>query len=564
MDTFVLNKAIKFAVDAHNGAERRGKGFPYIVHPMEVISIVASMTSDQELLAAAALHDVVEDTEITIDEIEREFGKRVAELVEAESDKFIENISLEDSWHGRKQAAIERLKNASYDAKMVALGDKLSNMRAIARDYAGLGDELWQRFHTTDPAEHEWHYRGLAGALAELSETNAYKEFVALIDETFAATDNTFSFEKRDRTIFVSGAVGREEAKIIAAELGNGEQVLDFDKVTSISFAALRALLNCQNDGATCRISNASPKVCAMFDTTGVSKFISVCQKPREFDMSTVNRSGDGFTSESYFCNDNDSMIKIYSEGVPQRALEQEKRYAQAAMFAGIPTPLSGDLIKVGNCNGIVFERIMEKKSFARAIADDPDNIETYTKQFAEVCKKLHETPCDKNMFPSLAEVYRQTIINCDIFADEDKKAVLKILDNTPETGCCLHGDLHVGNVIIADGKSIFIDMADFGYGNSIFDLASIYFTAKYTPEERTMNMFHFGNETMLRFWELFVHYYYGVDNPKKIAEIEAQLHPYAAFRVVFFAKAASGAAAGHMEEGRNEKYRNFIRMFIK
>ena len=99
---------------------------------------------------------------------------------------MIENLSEEDSWHARKQAAIDRLAAAPHDAKMVALGDKLSNMRAIARDYADIGDALWNLFHTKDPKEHEWHYRGLAMALQELQDTWAYKEFVALIDQVFS------------------------------------------------------------------------------------------------------------------------------------------------------------------------------------------------------------------------------------------------------------------------------------------------------------------------------------------------------------------------------------------
>ncbi|MBQ4197448.1 MAG: bifunctional (p)ppGpp synthetase/guanosine-3',5'-bis(diphosphate) 3'-pyrophosphohydrolase, partial [Bacteroidales bacterium] len=81
LDTKLLDKAIIFAVKAHAGTERRGKGFPYIVHPMEAVEIVSTMTSDQELLAAAALHDTVEDTYVTIDLIRKEFGDRIADIV---------------------------------------------------------------------------------------------------------------------------------------------------------------------------------------------------------------------------------------------------------------------------------------------------------------------------------------------------------------------------------------------------------------------------------------------------------------------------------------------------
>ena len=185
LDTTLLDRAIVFAVRAHAGTERRGKGFPYIVHPMEAVEIVATMTPDQELLAAAALHDTVEDTDVTIEQIRTEFGERVASFVAAESDEPHQSRDSIENWRARKQAAINRIACASHDAKIVALGDKLSNMRAIARDYAQQGDQLWDLFHAKDPKDHEWHYRGLADALSELRDTFAYKEFDNLINQVF-------------------------------------------------------------------------------------------------------------------------------------------------------------------------------------------------------------------------------------------------------------------------------------------------------------------------------------------------------------------------------------------
>ena len=105
LDTQLLDRAIVFAVQAHAGTERRGKGFPYIVHPMEAVSIVATMTSDQEILAAAALHDVVEDTDVTLDEIRRIFGDRIAGLVDAESDRQGQDLD----WKSRKVDSLRRL-----------------------------------------------------------------------------------------------------------------------------------------------------------------------------------------------------------------------------------------------------------------------------------------------------------------------------------------------------------------------------------------------------------------------------------------------------------------------
>ena len=183
-DSDLLDRAICFAVKAHSHTERRGKGFPYIVHPLEAMTIVATITSDQELLAAAVLHDTVEDTDVTVEQLRQEFGPRVAELVVHESDIEIEG-NASDTWHARKQHAIDHLAQAPYDAKIVAMGDKLSNMRAIALDYTMIGDKIWNRFHVTDPKEHAWHYRGLLASLSDLKETFAYQEFDYLVNLIF-------------------------------------------------------------------------------------------------------------------------------------------------------------------------------------------------------------------------------------------------------------------------------------------------------------------------------------------------------------------------------------------
>ena len=189
MDTELLERAMGFAIKAHQGMERRGKGFPYIIHPMEAVAIVATMTNDQELLAAAALHDVVEDTEISCEDIRKEFGDRIAQLVANESDPEVSEMNESESWKIRKQFAIDRLAKSGLDTKIVAMGDKLSNMRAIYRDYKIHGDKFWTIFHVSDPSLHEWHYRGLLTALDDLKNSYAYREFKHLIEGVWGRSD---------------------------------------------------------------------------------------------------------------------------------------------------------------------------------------------------------------------------------------------------------------------------------------------------------------------------------------------------------------------------------------
>ena len=185
LDTHLIDRAIHYATDAHEGIVRKGTDLPYIVHPLEAMAIVATITSDQELMAAAALHDVVEDAGITIDDIRQEFGERVAKLVDAETDREIQGMSHIKSWQQRKQSTIDRLAVASRDVQIVALGDKLSNMRAMARHLRQQGDRVWQRFNEKNPARHAWYYHQLSISLAPLSDTDAYREFITLVEQVF-------------------------------------------------------------------------------------------------------------------------------------------------------------------------------------------------------------------------------------------------------------------------------------------------------------------------------------------------------------------------------------------
>lgn len=181
----ILDKAIVFAVEAHSGGVRKGTKKPYITHPLEAMVIVATMTDDREMMTAAVLHDVVEDTAFTIEDIRSRFGDRVADLVGAESEDKREDIPAADSWEIRKKETIEHLKHAGLEEKMITLGDKLSNIRAMYRDYLAIGDKLWERFNQKDKNKQGWYYKAVAEELADLKEYPSYREYCELVGKVF-------------------------------------------------------------------------------------------------------------------------------------------------------------------------------------------------------------------------------------------------------------------------------------------------------------------------------------------------------------------------------------------
>ena len=182
----LVSEAIAFAVKAHDGMRRRNSEIPYILHPMEAAVIVSTMTEDQNVIAAAALHDVVEDAGITIEEIEERFGKRVRELVGAETEDKRADLPPSATWRIRKEESLESLKNAEdIHVLMMWMGDKLSNMRAIYRDFQVEGHAMWHRFNQEDPAEQAWYYRSIADLTGRLSHTSAWQEYKNLTEMVF-------------------------------------------------------------------------------------------------------------------------------------------------------------------------------------------------------------------------------------------------------------------------------------------------------------------------------------------------------------------------------------------
>ena len=182
----LYEKAVVFAAIAHQGARRKGSRIPYLSHPIEAAAIVSELADDEELIAAAVLHDVVEDTPVTLEEVEQYFGERIAAYVGYETEDKRRDLPAEETWLVRKQEMLTFLRDkADRNARILALADKLSNLRAIERDVTSIGDQVWERCHQKDKKMHGWLYRQTAEVLRELEEYPAWQEYDRLIRRVF-------------------------------------------------------------------------------------------------------------------------------------------------------------------------------------------------------------------------------------------------------------------------------------------------------------------------------------------------------------------------------------------
>lgn len=182
----LLDEAITFAVETFAGKQRKGRAMPAILHSLEACTIAATMSEDQEILAAAVLHDIIEDTDVMPAHLESRFGKRVVELVVSETEEKRRDKPAISTWKARKTESINLLRKTNdMGIKIIFLSDKLSNMRSFNNDLKLLGPKLWNHFNQKDPEEHHWYYRSIADATKELEKYSAWQEYDELIKEVF-------------------------------------------------------------------------------------------------------------------------------------------------------------------------------------------------------------------------------------------------------------------------------------------------------------------------------------------------------------------------------------------
>ena len=161
--------ASSYAADAHCADVRKSTTIPYLSHLWTVAALALEHGADDEQVAAALLHDVVEDHggHERLDDVRRRFGDGVAELVAALSDSLADTASGEEKppWFERKAAYLAHLAEADQRIALVSACDKLHNARSILADLRTHGADVWRRFNVTDPRLQLWYYEGLTAAL---------------------------------------------------------------------------------------------------------------------------------------------------------------------------------------------------------------------------------------------------------------------------------------------------------------------------------------------------------------------------------------------------------------
>lgn len=241
---------------------------------------------------------------------------------------------------------------------------------------------------------------------------------------------------------------------------------------------------------------------------------------PEKVDLEKdYRKSGGGANGDSYFSlTDESVMLKLYNTEYSFDVLQEELEISRKVYELGIPSPEPGCLITDGKRLGIKFKRLVGKRSYARMIADEPERMVEYTREFARYCKQLHETKCPQGLFPDAKEQARNFLSLDTVFNPEEKAVISDFISGVPDCDTALHGDMHFGNAIstLPAGATLtqdhivnFIDLGTFASGCPLFDFGMLQIICFFCDEEFRRDAFHITGEKTRAAWDVFVDEYF-------------------------------------------------------
>lgn len=249
--------------------------------------------------------------------------------------------------------------------------------------------------------------------------------------------------------------------------------------------------------------------------------------------LSDYTYSGEGGQGVAYTHKTEKRLAKLFNPGFDAEFAIKEFEMACAAYELGVPTPKPYRLVTDGERVGTEYELIENKRSFCRIISQEPERMEEISLRFAKACRALHAMKADTTRIPSMKArmqaFYSQEGIAPKFYVEK----VMACLEQIPDTPCCLHGDMQIGNIITDGKRTLWIDIGQFAYGAPEWDLSLCWRISQITDPQRTDQLFHLTPEQLSQHWSIFAPAYYGIRPEETDLQIRKFL-PYVAIKSAY------------------------------
>ena len=251
-------------------------------------------------------------------------------------------------------------------------------------------------------------------------------------------------------------------------------------------------------------------------------------------DLNDYVQTGEGGTSLTYTHKTRPAMAKLFNPGNEAEQAEREFLTSRTVFEMGIPTPEPIRLITDGERRGVEYELISNKRSFTRIISQEPDRLEDISLLFARMVRELHGMKADTSRFASVKERLRRFYQEKNLVSEEYKQRALSFIDRVPDSDTCLHGDLHIGNIITDGQRNLWIDLGLFGYGVPEWDLGWMWTICNVMDGKRSDFILHLTPDTLKAHWNIFLAAYLGTDDQATLGAYTKRLTAFYAAMVPF------------------------------
>lgn len=260
----------------------------------------------------------------------------------------------------------------------------------------------------------------------------------------------------------------------------------------------------------------------------------------RQIDLSQWAVFGEGGNGKTYRPLDesqDDILLKVNSDaGASLEAVRYEFDSSAAVCSLGVETPAMYEIVRIGDEEkyGLLFQRIRNKKSLCRICADDPSKIEEMAALFAAKGRELHAIECTGDFFHPVSEYVGKGLGTFRPFLSKSQCAKIeRWISELPDRRSCLHGDLNPGNLIISEGKTYWIDLGRFAYGDETMDVAHLYvFCVAMSHTKTVQNLAHMTEAQLKAFWAAYVKAE-GHTEKKDIEDYENKVQKYMALDLI-------------------------------
>lgn len=305
---------------------------------------------------------------------------------------------------------------------------------------------------------------------------------------------------------------------------------LNLSGLDYISSSGLRLLLHLAKTYNEFRLEEVQPVVYDVLQMTGFTKVMSVERALRQLSVDGCEVFGVGGVGIVYRI-DGDTIIKVFREGTTMDEVKAEITMSKEAFVLGMPTPISFDVVRVGEQYGLVYE-LLQADTLSACVRREPGRLDEFARKYAQLFRQLHSisVPATSNVPSAMTHELEAVRHVGRYFPQESIGLMLEILNAVPEGDRLLHLDLQTKNAMMQGDELMLIDMGEIGYGHPILDLAHAY-SAMVTLVGDYEKIIGMPKSLGQELWERAIGYYFEGETPELIAHRKEQIEAVSCVR---------------------------------